>query len=344
MYEPFIGEIQLIPFNYAPRFWAFCAGQLLQISTNQALFLILGTMYGGDGQTTFGLPNLRGRTPLHGGNLHTLGEQSGLESMTLIASNMPTHTHTAIAASTSANQSSPANNYWAKSSFTNYAPGSNQAMAAQAVGAAGGAQAHQNLSPYLALNYAIALYGLFPSTVTPGSPVQAFTGEIRMFAGNFAPFGWAFCNGTTLPTAQNTALYNVIGTTYGGDATNFALPDLRDRAALMFGQGPGLTNRNLGATGGAETVTLSTTQLPAHTHTVNGTASPGSSVDPNGNVWAVATGSRGAKMYTNNPGTSPQMQAGAFSNSGGGGAHNNMPPYLVISFIICLSGTDPNPT
>ena len=164
MSTPFLGEIKIVSFNFAPKGWALCNGQLLPINQNQALFSLLGTTYGGNGQTTFALPNLQGRTPLHVGAGFILGQSSGEEVHTLISSEMPAHTHAAVASSNTADQTSPANNYWAVSgSYTAYAGSPNETMAPQAVGPAGGSQPHANLSPYLVLNFVIALQGIFPS-------------------------------------------------------------------------------------------------------------------------------------------------------------------------------------
>ncbi len=164
MAEPYLAEIRIVSFNFAPKGWALCNGQLLPINQNQALFSLLGTTYGGDGRTTFALPNLQGRTPLHVGGGFVQGESAGEEAHILTSGEMPAHTHPAVASSNPADQSSPVNNYWAVSqSYTAYASSSNETMAPQAVSSVGGSQAHPNLSPYLVLNFVIALQGIFPS-------------------------------------------------------------------------------------------------------------------------------------------------------------------------------------
>jgi microcystin-dependent protein len=158
-------------FNYAPVGWAQCNGQFLPINQNQALFSLLGTTYGGNGQTTFALPDLRGRVPLHDGNGHTLGQNAGEQAHTLTLNELPAHLHdfssnTCVAsASANATVGPPTNNYWANTGKTNYSTGgvSLGAMSPQAVGNVGGSQAHQNMQPYLVLNFCIALTGIFPS-------------------------------------------------------------------------------------------------------------------------------------------------------------------------------------
>lgn len=171
--DPFIGEIKMFAGNFAPRGWAFCNGQILSISQNTALFSLLGTMYGGDGRTTFGLPDLRGRSPMHHGagpglSPHSLGETSGVENVTLLASEMPAHTHQPQADASGGGQSSPANATWGAGGrgrppayAANQAPGA--ALSSQALATTGGSQPHNNRSPYLGVSFIIALQGIFPS-------------------------------------------------------------------------------------------------------------------------------------------------------------------------------------
>jgi microcystin-dependent protein len=161
-------------FGFAPKGWAMCNGQLLPINQNQALFSLLGTTYGGDGRTTFGLPDLQGRTPIHVGQGHTLGDKGGEQAHTLSIAELPTHTHVASGSSAAADAAVPTGNLLGvvdNTTFGNAYTGSggNQAiaslvpMSAQAVDNAGGSQAHQNMQPYLTLNFCIALQGIFPS-------------------------------------------------------------------------------------------------------------------------------------------------------------------------------------
>ncbi len=161
MSTPFLGEVKIISWNFAPRGWAFCNGQLLPINQNQALFSILGTTYGGDGRTTFGLPNLQGRTPVHVGGGIILGQAAGEAAHTLSIQELPTHSHTPVANSGLANQGSPLNNYW--SATGSYAPSPNGSMAPAGILPNGGSQPHENWTPYLVLNFIIALQGIFPS-------------------------------------------------------------------------------------------------------------------------------------------------------------------------------------
>ncbi|MCG6118730.1 MAG: tail fiber protein [Aquimonas sp.] len=166
MAEPFLSEIRLMSFPFAPRGWALCNGQLLPINQNQALFSLLGTSFGGDGRVNFALPDLRGRTPIHVGSGHTLGERGGEQAHTLSVAELPTHTHVMQASTQPASTNTPttalalsnstASNLWS-------APANLVAMAPSAVTTVGGSQAHLNMQPFLTLNFCIALQGIFPS-------------------------------------------------------------------------------------------------------------------------------------------------------------------------------------
>jgi len=164
MAEPFLGEIRIVSFNFAPKGWALCNGQLLPINQNQALFSLFGTTYGGDGRVNFALPDLRGRVPLHFGNGMTLGERSGQETDTLSVSEMPAHTHVWQASGANANNVSPTGNFLAKAGSNLYTDAAGfTPMNAGASTAAGGSQPHTNRQPYLVLNFCVALQGIFPS-------------------------------------------------------------------------------------------------------------------------------------------------------------------------------------
>jgi len=163
MSTPFLGQISIFSFNFAPKGWAMCNGQLMPINQNQALFSLLGTMYGGDGQTNFALPNLQGRTPIHIGNGFTQGQNGGEQSHTLTISEMTGHTHGATGSSNAGSTQDPTNAFWAVTAQAAYSASPNTPMSAQAVGSAGGSQPHDNMSPYLTLNFCIALQGIFPS-------------------------------------------------------------------------------------------------------------------------------------------------------------------------------------
>lgn len=164
MSEPFLGEIKIISWNFPPKGWTFCNGQLLPINQNQALFSILGTTYGGDGRQTFGLPNLQGRSPVHVGNGIVLGELGGESTHTLNISELPAHNHVPVGNSNQPTAPSPGGNLWAANPnnlYSNAQP--NSAMNTACILPTGGSQPHENMSPYLVLNFIIALQGIFPS-------------------------------------------------------------------------------------------------------------------------------------------------------------------------------------
>jgi microcystin-dependent protein len=163
MATPFIGEIKMMSFNFPPKGWAFCNGQLLPINQNQALFSLLGTMYGGNGQTNFALPDLRGRVPIHFNSSFPQGSRQGEEFHTLTLAELPAHTHAVTASSNVADQGSPGANYWAVNSSNTYASVADSLMAAQCVSAVGGSQPHENRSPFSTISFCIALTGIFPS-------------------------------------------------------------------------------------------------------------------------------------------------------------------------------------
>ncbi|MEO8334724.1 MAG: tail fiber protein [bacterium] len=164
MSEPFLSEIKLVSFNFPPKGWALCNGQFLPINQNQALFALLGTTYGGNGQTTFALPNLRGQVPIHTGNGHTLGETAGTPSVTISIQQLPTHLHPLNASGTSTGTSAdPTGAFFAPVNAGYGPPNSLTTVSPQTVSSVGGSQPHNNMMPYLVLNFIIALQGIFPS-------------------------------------------------------------------------------------------------------------------------------------------------------------------------------------
>jgi microcystin-dependent protein len=168
-----------------------------------------------------------------------------------------------------------------------------------------------------------------------------FLGEIATVPYNFAPRGWALCNGQLLPISQNTALFSLLGTRYGGNGqSNFALPDLNGSLAIGAGQGPGLSDRWVGESAGSSIVTLTSAEMPSHTHGVNAVAAGGSSGDPSGRVWAEPRLGRAVRpAYA--PTADVAMAPDVISMSGGGQPHENMPPYLGLHFVIAMQGVYP---
>jgi microcystin-dependent protein len=274
-YTPFLGEIQIVSFGFAPKGWAICNGQLLAISQNSALFSLLGTTYGGNGIQTFALPNLQGRVPLGFSPAFPLGSLGGELSTFMLQTNIPPHVH-----------ANPVSDCVGCSTLS-----------------AGQGQPINNMQPYVGINYLIALQGVFPPRSRRLDP---FVAEIIMFAGNFAPKGFAFCQGQILSISQNTALFSLLGTTYGGNGlSTFALPNLMDRVVMGAGQGSGLQNYVLGSSVGESSHAFSLNEIPSHTHVL----SSGNSTLP----------------------------------TGGSLPFNNAQPSLVVNYIISLFGVYPSP-
>jgi len=175
-----------------------------------------------------------------------------------------------------------------------------------------------------------------PSGIAGDTP---FIGEVQWFAGNFAPRGWAFCNGQLLPIAQYSALFSILGTTYGGDGrTTFALPDVRGRVIMHQGSGPGLSTRRLGERSGTETATLNVNQIPSHNHALRASSGAATEVSPTGNVLASPGRTRLYDSGTSNT----NMNSSSIANTGGNQSHNNMQPFNTLSCIIALQGIFPS--
>jgi len=175
------------------------------------------------------------------------------------------------------------------------------------------------------------------STVNAGN--EPFLGEVQWFAGNFAPRGWAFCDGQLLPIIGNEALFSILGTTYGGDGrTNFALPEVRGRVMIHAGNGPGLSDRRLGSRGGSENETLTTNQMPSHTHKLRASGGAATAVVPNNNVLA----SPGRTRLYDSGAANTNMDASAITLTGGNASHNNMQPYNTLNCIIAVEGFFPS--
>jgi len=172
---------------------------------------------------------------------------------------------------------------------------------------------------------------------------DSYIGEIRMFAGNFAPAGWAFCDGTPLPISEYQALFDLVGTTYGGDGqSTFALPDLRGRVPVHAGTHSSGRTLTLGEQGGVESVTLTTQQIPSHTHLIVASSDRGSAAFTNTTGYPAATATAGSAIYGTSDNSVLQMAANAITSTGGSQPHENMAPFTGVNFIICLLGSTPS--
>jgi microcystin-dependent protein len=194
-------------------------------------------------------------------------------------------------------------------------------------------------NPYLRRILRPVILGALLFYAVPGYSQTPYLGEIRIFAGNFAPTGWAICDGSLLPISQNTALFSLLGTMYGGDGrTTFGLPDLRGRVPIGAGQGSGLTNRTQGEMGGEESHVLTVPEIPSHTHNIVADTSVATTDRPGSGV--PARNAAGIPQY--GTGQTGVMQAGIVTLTGGNNAHNNMQPYTTINYIIALTGVFPS--
>ncbi|HMM41943.1 MAG TPA: tail fiber protein [Thermomicrobiales bacterium] len=321
---PYPGEIRLFAGNVPPAGWAFCHGQTARIDAAPRLYAAIGTRFGGDGRESFRLPDLRGRVPVHRSERVAHGGSGGAEAVALAGSEIPTHAHglpLAAAAGAGARSSGRA---------LNVATGTGGvAVALGTMTSSGLGTTHPNVQPYLALNYVIALDD------GAGGPLL---GEVRLFAGADAPDGWARCDGQSLKVGAFGDLYSVLGTTYGGDGRRtFALPDLRGRVAMQAGRGPGLTTRRLGETGGETLVALREDQLPQHEHAAEVRAAA-----VEGGRTLLAAAGRGVTV-TAAVADEHRMVAVATGASGASGAHDNLQPYLTLTYIIACQGRLPEP-
>lgn len=342
MSEPLIGEIRLFAFAQPPAGWLRCDGQLLTRTQYAELFRVLGTLYGGDEHTTFALPNLQGRVAVHPGLGIQLSQRGGEETHSLTLAELPNHTHL-LSADAAASSSTAQHHFWSSlaGAYSTTPDEPDAALAAQALAPMGDGEAHSNLQPYLVGNYCIAVAGLSPRpAVDTPAQTDALTGEVRLFAGSVTPRGWAPCDGQLLLTRDHTHLYAVLGTLYGGDGqSTFALPDLRGRVPLHEGHGPGMSPRALGESGGDADVMLTQSELPMHSHMPR-CAAGSSQSGPEDALWSGSGRDQNAySPSTDNTLMSPRC----VEFVGGNAAHNNMQPYLGLSYIVALEGSFPEP-
>lgn len=336
MGQPFVGEVRMFAGNFAPAGWAFCNGQLLPISENETLFQLIGTTYGGDGQSTFALPNLQSRIPLHQGNGFILAETGGVEEVTLTVNQIPAHAHTAGVSSKFGSTNSPDGTVVARSTLNQFTDTvgakATQMGNVSSVGPSGGSQAHNNLQPYLTIHYIISLFGIFPQQGSGSDGTEPFLSEIRWVAFNFTPSGNALCNGQLLPINQNQALFSLLGTTYGGDGrVNFALPNLQGKVPIHVGNG-----HTLGETGGEQAHTLSISEMAEHTHSITASSNPATFKNAQNNIFGVTSTSSYAYEADN-------VSNSVTANVGGNQPHLNMQPFLTLTAIIALTGVFPSP-
>lgn len=334
----YISDIKLLPYNRVPKNWAACDGRLLIKDQNVLLFTKIGNTYGGDGAHNFRLPDLRERVVIGSGNQYTAFIPGGENSHTLTTAEIPAHGHPAVASSNGTDAASPEGNFWPADA--GYVSTKNASMSPQSVGTQGAGQPHDNMSPALALNYCICSYGAY---FTDLDEIEDYFGSIRAFCTPVRDSRkWVRCDGRLMSIGTHSDLYNVLGNRYGGDGDKtFALPNLIGRAAVSHGDAPGLTHYKTGETAGQDRVTLTTEQLPKHSHAAQAKLTADSQ-RPENKVWASEAGKRPpVDSYSSKPGSPTVMHGAAIGETGGGQPHNNMMAYQAFNFMICIDGMKP---
>jgi microcystin-dependent protein len=325
-----LSEIRLFSFSYAPSGWAVCDGSLLPIALNQSLYTLLGNRFGGDGSRTFALPDLRGRVVVGSGNGYSSFSKGGENSHALTASELPKHSHQAIASTHGVDSNTPANHFWAAD--TAYRTESTGQMNDTALEATGKGLPHDNLSPFVSLNYCIAIAGINPTL--DYHSVEGSVGSISVFSNVVQEGNWMVCDGRLLPIGPFVDLYSAIGTTYGGDGERtFAIPDLRGRAAVAAGHPSWLSAYSLGEKAGQEKVTLTKSQMPVHSH------HPLASLDANSQqpekmTWGVQNLRPAPNVFATEKGDGAVMHEHAIGETGGDAPHNNMMAYQTMQYMI----------
>ncbi|TNE61136.1 MAG: hypothetical protein EP335_16930 [Alphaproteobacteria bacterium] len=338
------GELRLFAFSQAPSGWLSCNGDLLTITDYPLLFDEIGTAYGGDGTTQFGLPDLRGRVPVCVNDTYQRGQKIGTQGNVLGA--VPSHTHSLNVMNADGSKSSPGGEMAAARIGTAgsgfYAASGSVSLATETIAQAGSASPEpvSNAQPTLGLGFGICYD-------TSGND-EPYIGEIRMIGfTDHIPRNWAACDGAFYPVGTYPVLYQVLGTRFGSknNGGDFALPDLRGRAPIGAGQGAGLPNQQVGQQGGKETTLIHTTSMPAHTHAVQASDTVGTG-GPAGNYFAGPSGAAaGASLYADN-GDAPALvalDADTVGETGDGSTLSTMQPYLAVQFIICITGLYPVP-
>jgi len=328
-----IGEIRMMALNLVPQNCVPCDGTSLPANNYEALYTAIGTKYGSTGAGNFNLPDLRGCVPIHRSSSFPLGSTGGSELVALTSAQMPPHSHAMFGTTAAATQTTPLQNLLAQSAnpgiYQSAVPGTQQ-MSSLAIGNSGDGTSHNNLQPFLAVNFVIAVLPLI-------GPPPPYMGEIRVFPFGFMPFGWLPCTGALLQISQNTALFHLLGTTFGGDGkTTFALPNLQGALPMGAGDGPGRTPRSIGATGGTAAVTLLETHLPTHSHPLAAQSASANASSPQANTFAQAVGST---PYVGATSTFAHMSGLTIAATGGGAAHNNLQPYMALNFGIAVQGS-----
>lgn len=330
----YVGEVRMFAGSYVPNGWLPCDGATYPVNQHAALFTTLGTSWGGNGTSNFRVPDLRGRTPLgvgagNGLSPRQLGDVGGTETETLHPTQMPAHLHPLRASAAQATETAPGGHASGVApDATPYRPGVGGFLSPLALGMVGQGQPHENRSPVVGLTFGICRDGVFPGG--GGDDFDTTIGEVRLMAGVRQSDHWLECDGRLLAVNDYTALFTVLGTSYGGNGVNtFALPDLRGRVPVHVGP-----SHMQGQYAGQEQVTLAGAHLPQHSHTAHGTSARATAGSPVGQLWAATDRARYA--------ASAQVTATTTTISGSSLPHNNMPPFAALRFVIAAEGIYPS--
>lgn len=322
-----VGEVAAFAAEWVPEGWEACDGRKLSVERERALFDVIGTTFGGDGRTSFAVPDLRGRMVLGASTkagIH-VGRVGGQERVALNVDQVPPHRH-ALSYGAEGGEDSPAGHLWTRAHLGGRSAAQ---LHPETVTATGEGEPHENMPPFSVIQWMIR------TSDQHLDDMQPMLGEIRLFAGSTIPKGWTPCDGRSLPVEPNAPLFMVVVNPQGSSsATTFRLPDLGARFALGAGQSWGRVETKAGDQGGAQHVTLGEGHLPWHDHRIQTSAKPIPSSSPQG----LAPGA-GASSWASRPSDST---AGPVLPAGGGGAHDNMPPHCALSYLICTDGPFPS--
>lgn len=334
MADALIGEIRLLAGSVVPADWLPCDGSVRSAFDHESLFGVIGTTFGGSAaDLTFALPDLRGRVPVHVSTERALGVAGGQERVTLSSDEMPPHTHTLRASGADGDRAQPGGNVWARSEALGFsADPADAGMHAQALSASPAAAAHENTMPFLGLQAIIAAGGRTPDPLEPPPTPSFFKAELRMMAFNFAPAGWDLADGQVIEDPGDS-LSALLGTIYGGNGSSMlALPDLGGRVPIHRSDA-----RPIGRAAGEARHTLTLEELPAHSHAAQASGAPGDHPSPEGRSWGLQSA---ALSYAAAPDVA--LRAEAVGSVGGGQPHDNMPPFLTLTFCLGRGGLEPS--
>jgi len=329
MATPYLGEIRWYAGKTIPDGWLPCDGRSLPVDGNELLSLFLDFAYGGSGDH-FAIPDLRGRVPVSTGQGIALAQVGGKESVALALDEMPVHTHLLAGNKSDGDRAQPADSVWARSEALGFSRDTpDVTMASGALASVGAGMPHDNMMPFLALTPIIATQGLLP--IEEAIEADIYAGEVRIMAFSQVPSGWVPCDDTTYEHDTHPFLDLLIGTIFGGSASQLAVPDLRGRVAINADGG-----HNVGLAGGEGAHALDAAEIPAHTHAALAASAAGDDPSPKDRTWGVQTS---GLAYAAAPDVA--LHAGAVATAGGSKAHENRPPFLGLPHLLASTGVIP---